>query len=65
MVDTGQNTFTFLEHTDHIKCVCLSKDGKLILSGSDDGTIKLWSYERKELITSAYASSSVESVVIS
>ncbi|KAJ1909291.1 hypothetical protein IWQ60_011252, partial [Tieghemiomyces parasiticus] len=30
-------------HTDNIRAVCVSPDGELILSGSSDTTIKLWS----------------------
>lgn len=29
-------------HTDHIACVAVSPDGKHILSGSDDCTIRIW-----------------------
>jgi WD40 repeat protein len=33
---------TFKGHTDNIKAVSITPDGKNIISGSDDYTIKLW-----------------------
>ena len=33
---------TFEGHTDWVNSVAFSPDGKLLASGSDDGTIKLW-----------------------
>ena len=32
----------FLGHTAGVQSVCVSPDGKRILSGSDDGTLRLW-----------------------
>jgi WD40 repeat protein len=33
---------TLKGHTDYVHSVAFSPDGKILASGSDDGTIKLW-----------------------
>ena len=39
---TGTHTSVFSGHTDWVRSVALSSDGMLLVSGSDDRTIKLW-----------------------
>jgi WD40 repeat protein len=39
---TGQDLRTLKEHTDWVNSVCLSGDGKRLVSGSGDRTIKVW-----------------------
>lgn len=34
-------------HTDNVKAIVVSKDGSQCLSGSSDGTIKLWSISQQ------------------
>lgn len=36
---------TLVDHEEQVKAVAYSKDGKWLLSGSDDGTAKLWDAE--------------------
>lgn len=38
-------------HTDNVKALVLSRDGTQCLSGSSDGTIKLWSLGQQRCIT--------------
>jgi WD40 repeat protein len=44
------NSLTFAGHTNPINTVAFSPDGKTILSGSGDTTIKLWNSETGEVI---------------
>ena len=37
-------------HTDSVNCVALSSDGKKIVTGSDDGTARIWDVESKKEI---------------
>ena len=39
---TGSQTTTFSGHTDEVSCLVFSSDGRLLVSGSDDMTVKLW-----------------------
>jgi WD40 repeat protein len=45
------NLFVFTGHTDNVKALVLSRDGTQCLSGSSDGTIKLWSLGQQRCIT--------------
>ena len=38
----GQETLTLKGHTDFVFSVSFSPDGKRIVSGSDDNTLKVW-----------------------
>ncbi|CAG8855315.1 35987_t:CDS:2, partial [Gigaspora margarita] len=37
-------------HTDNIRSILISDDGELVLSGSSDTTIKLWSLKARRCI---------------
>lgn len=37
--------FVFRGHTDFVNCVNFSHEGKFIVSGSDDLTIRVWNVE--------------------
>nr|MEC4583126.1 WD40 repeat domain-containing protein [Candidatus Parabeggiatoa sp.] len=48
--DTLKATRTFEGHTDSVESVAISNDGKQILSGSYDNTVKMWHIETGEII---------------
>ncbi|WP_293157891.1 MULTISPECIES: hypothetical protein [unclassified Microcoleus] len=50
-VETGTLITTFTGHSYDIHSVAFSPNGKLLASGSQDGTIKLWDIETGTLIT--------------
>ncbi len=50
-VDTGNKFGTLLGHTEQIETLVFSHDGKTLASGSEDGTILLWDWEK--IITKA------------
>ena len=39
---TGSQTATFSGHTDAVSCLVFSSDGRSLVSGSQDETVKLW-----------------------
>ena len=41
-VQLSRNKSTLRHHLDCVRCLCLSDDDNVLISGSDDGTIKLW-----------------------
>ncbi len=41
---------TLESHTDTVKSVCVTPDGSLIISGSDDKTIKIWNLKTGNLL---------------
>jgi WD40 repeat protein len=43
---------TFIGHTDNIQALALSPDGRILASGSDDRTIKLWDFPSGRLLRS-------------
>ena len=43
-----QGLQTLTGHTDKVLCVAFSPDGKRIVSGSSDGTLKIWDAESAE-----------------
>ena len=46
---TGTRVHTFEGHGDSVNAVVVTRSGKHIVSGSDDGTIKVWSVAGKDL----------------
>lgn len=41
-VDTGEELRTLTLQTDSVYCLAVSRDGKLLASGSVDGTVRIW-----------------------
>ena len=44
-METGECTRTFEGHYMTVSSVAISEDGKWVVSGSDDKTVKLWNLE--------------------
>ncbi|KAG8894581.1 hypothetical protein FRB99_001128, partial [Tulasnella sp. 403] len=60
---TGNKISKLVGHTDNIRALLLSEDGKYLLSGSSDRTIKLWSLTAQRCLhTFAYHTDSVWSL---
>ncbi|MFM6251844.1 MAG: WD40 repeat domain-containing protein, partial [Dolichospermum sp.] len=41
-METGRKKFTFKGHSDWVNAIALTLDGKTLISGSWDNTIKTW-----------------------
>jgi len=48
----NKNIHTFLDHSDWVRCISLSKDNKFFLSGCVSSVVKLWDLERNIVIQS-------------
>ncbi|XP_064642967.1 protein qui-1-like [Lineus longissimus] len=46
----SQDVRTEDEHTDVVTCIAVSNDGKTAISGSKDGTVKVWNLEVSDLV---------------
>lgn len=65
VVGTSVNN-TLLGHSDSVWSVTLSSDGKTLVSGSEDRTIKIWNLDTRQLIRTLYGhSDTVRSVALS
>ncbi|MCP6761975.1 MAG: serine/threonine protein kinase [Fischerella sp. CENA71] len=63
-LQTGELKSTLNGHNDSISCLALSLDGKILVSGSNDGTIKIWNLQTNKL-KSTLSQEAVNSVSIS
>ncbi|MFM5959292.1 MAG: WD40 repeat domain-containing protein [Dolichospermum sp.] len=42
ILEIGQEKLTFKGHSDSVNAITITPDGKTVISGSDDKTIKTW-----------------------
>jgi WD40 repeat protein len=47
-LETGEEQFTLLGHSDWVRAVSVTADGTRVISGSDDNTVKVWNLETGE-----------------
>ncbi|MFM6881213.1 MAG: WD40 repeat domain-containing protein, partial [Dolichospermum sp.] len=45
ILEIGQEKLTFKGHSDWVKAIVITPDGKTVISGSFDKTIKTWDLE--------------------
>ena len=45
---SGKNQLVLTGHISYINCIAFSPDGKTLVSGSDDGAVKLWDLSQRE-----------------
>jgi len=50
----GQKLGDFVGHTSDIWAVAVASDGKLLISGSDDQTVRLWNVATRELLLTIF-----------
>ncbi len=63
---SAQQSATLKGHTDAVRCVCFSPDGKRIVSGSWDKTVKVWDAQTgQEMLTLKAHTGPVSSVAFS
>ena len=63
-LQNGQPGATLTGHTAAIKATAFSPDGKVIATGSDDGTLRTWNSENGQLIAQMPVPSPVTSLVM-
>jgi WD40 repeat protein/tRNA A-37 threonylcarbamoyl transferase component Bud32 len=61
----GDQSATLTGHAWTITCAAYSPDGKLLASGSQDGSVKIWDAQRRQLITTLPGSGAIWSVAFS
>ena len=57
--ESGALLRTFEGHSDWVRSVALSEDGKRALSGSDDRTVKLWDTQTARIVAAFSTDTSV------
>ncbi|MBD2354613.1 hypothetical protein H6G41_08210 [Tolypothrix sp. FACHB-123] len=61
----GSLVRTLVGHSDSVKALALTSDGKYVISGSDDNTLKVWNWQTGELLrTLNNHSSSVQALAL-
>ena len=53
-VTTGVSTSVLSGHTDYVRDLAFTSDGTLLISGSDDKTVKLWDLQTGGIVRSFY-----------
>ena len=62
---TGSQIAIFSGHLDNVTCLTFSMEGALLVSGSEDCTVKIWDVQTGGVIKSFDCTSEVESISIS
>ncbi|MFM6255198.1 MAG: WD40 repeat domain-containing protein, partial [Dolichospermum sp.] len=47
-METGEEKFTLKGHSNSVNAIAVTPDGKTVISGSSDNTIKIWDLETGE-----------------
>jgi WD40 repeat protein len=55
-LETGKCRATLTGHTDNVNCVAITSDGKRILSGANDHTLRVWDVSKRKQLASWQAS---------
>lgn len=60
---TGKELVPFVGHMGTVRDFALSSDGRYMVSGASDQTVRLWNVERRELVVSLYHGADGEWVI--
>lgn len=63
--ETDQSPQTFKGHTDRVNSVAFSPDGKMLVGGSEDNTVRLWEVATGKLLRTISHNGKVRSVAFS
>jgi hypothetical protein len=63
-VGTGKEVRSFSEHLDGVKSVAFSPDGRLLVTGSWDASVKIWDRQTGELLITLYSLNNDDWVVV-
>jgi WD40 repeat protein len=64
-IDTGQCLKTLEKHTNIVRSVAFSPDGKILATGSEDSTVKLWNLDNYQCLRTLRVGRKVWSVAFS
>ena len=59
-METVQELFSLSGHTDWVSSIAVTPDGNLVISASDDNTLKVWDLETRQVIADFTGESSLE-----
>ncbi|MBO1054810.1 MAG: hypothetical protein HEQ25_23335, partial [Dolichospermum sp. DET73] len=64
-LETGEEQLTLSGHSESVQAVAVTADGKRVISGSSDNTVKVWNLETgEEQLTLSGHSNSVQAVAV-
>ena len=64
-VETDECVATLKGHSDSVECVAVSPDGRRVVSGSVDNTLKVWDVRTGNCVTTLEGHAWVNSVAVS